>query len=454
MIRLLIAGPREFTDQIQYRAQNSTGIRIVNITTEPSTTVDALENMWAGTDAVLFGFDDGEIEIMVDVITRNKINSVIFISTGNPAEAFKKWARYRFKTATRGKELDSIQAYFTDRPVSPAVAGESLPIKEERQISGRQARLETIREREREDRNRVVMVDKKIAVIFGQKGGIGKTVTLVSMARSLNALTNMRVALVDLDMNRDYGDVVRYCGILGDRKQEAITMTEEDAVKGYPAIPEKTLSAWSRFPWEHKHDTAVVESCLVKLKENLFVLPPLRSITDESEITYELVQKVLEVLRRHFSVVLVDGGNTLSTSTLAAMEAADDLIILSSAEIPVLDGLADFSAGTIKEIRGNPIISLAINKIPENCSFKLEKELPYITKGLPVVALFPHDHELLNMVSSEVDVPYLGGANIPYTREMEKLLYRVFPKEVFKLAGAESKAGFFGGLLRRLKIAR
>lgn len=444
MIKLVIAGSREFTDQIQYKATQYPSIRLVNITTEPSTTVDVLENVAMGADAVLFGFDDEDIQLMVDVITRNKIESVFFISTSNISATFKKWARYRFKPALAGSELETINRYFID---NPAAASPGPEPESERKIFERKARVEAIRERE--DKNRLVVVDKKIVVVFGQKGGIGKTVTLVSLARSINHLTNMRVAIADLDMNRDYGDVIRYFGILGDLKSDAISITEEDYIRDHPVIPEKTLSAWTSFPWEMKHMREVVDSCLVKIKNNLYVLPPLRSITDESEITYELVQDVLDVLRRHFSIVLVDGGNTLSTPTLAAMEAADDLIILSSAEIPVLDGLADFTASTIDKIKGNPIISLALNRVPPDCPLKLENELPKITRGRPVVAMFPHDEQFFKTISNDVDVPYFGAHNIPYTQEMEKLLYHIIPKDAFKTTPKESKGGFFSSIFRR-----
>ncbi len=457
MIKVLIAGRREFTDSLQAQAQQlqrqaehlENEIRVVSVSTEPSTTVEVLEKRGYSVDAVIFGFDDSDIEIMVDIVTRNQIGAVIFVSSDNPAAAFRKWAKYKIKVAIAGNEIQTVQKYFKDRPVKEE---QSLAknVFEDNRLEQADKVVEVVKERE--DRNRVVAVDKKTIVIYGPKGGVGKTTTTVSLARSLVTLTNMRVAILDLDMNRDYGDVIRYFRILGDMKATAINIKPEDTewVKGLTVPTEKTLSAWSQFPREMYHDRRLVDSCLIKIKDhnNLYILPPFRSLADAKPIDYALVQKVMEVLRRHFGVVLVDGGNTLSTPTLAAMEASDEIIILSTAELAVLDSLADFTANMFNLIQGNPTISLVINNVPADCPYKLEYELPKITKGYPAVALFPRDEQLSKMSTNDANVPYLGCHDTPYTREMEKLLYHIFPKEVFA-PRKENKVGLLSRIMKR-----
>lgn len=451
LIKLLVAGPRDFTDYIRIQQQKYINTRIVNETTEPSTTVEVLETRAAGVDAVLLGFDDDNVALLADVITRNQIKAVVFVSAQNPAAAYKKWARHRIKIATAGSELSTIERFFQSKAaVSRGVNQQNDLTNSNQESEMLRARVDIIRERE--DKNKVVAVDKKTITIFGQKGGIGKSTITVSLAKSIATLTNMRGVILDLDFNRDYGDVIRYFGIIGPEKSNIIEIDEKvfDTYRKTRIPAEKTLSAWSKFPWELRHDRHLVDSCLVQVPnhKNLFVLPPVRTIMDAKEVTYELVQKVIEVLKRHFSFVLVDGGNTLSNATLSAMEASDEIIILSSAELCVLDSLADFTTSTINMIQGSPIISLCINEVPKDYPYKLEKELPNITKGYPVVVIFPYDEGVFKMLSCNATVPYLGCHDLPFTKEMEKLMYHIFPKEAFR---QNKNTASSGGLFKIFK---
>lgn len=457
LIKIMIAGPRDFTDKISAsQASNYPGIRIVGVATEPSTTVEALESRVSDAQAVLLGFLDQDIEIMADIFIRKKDEVIFFISTDSPALTRKKWAKFKAKVAVAGRELQAIETYFSDKQLIDQVASKRDSrelLSQERKIADRKKRLDVIKERE--DKQHVEVVDKKSIVIFGQKGGIGKTVSVVSLASSIAALTNMRAAIMDLDCNRDYSDVLRYFSVLGDEKPEAIKM---DDTGDYPVIAEKTLAAWSHIPWgdrsdrivlKMKQDTRLVESCLVKIRNNLYVLPAIRTLQDEKDITVESVQYVMNILRRHFSVVLVDGGNTLSAPVLAAMEEADEIILLTEDGIADLDSFRDFVSSTMNAVRDNFSFTIAVNKVLSDCDFELESDIPRIARGLPLVARFPFDEALLKMVKKEARVPYLGSNDIPYTREMEKLLFHLFQREIFKPKN-HSSGGVFGGLFKKL----
>jgi len=444
LIKLLVAGNRDFCEIIQRQApKESEQIRLVNISTEPSMAVDAIENR-INADAILLGFTDREIKIIADVAIRNQVSSVFFVSADDPAAAYFKWSKYKMKIVPSGRELFFIIKYFSDRP---ELIKDSAPAKrnifDNDDINDSQARVE--KARVEEDKNQVTVIDKKIIVVFGPKGGIGKTCTSVSLARSVSKLTNMRVALVDLEMNRDYGDVLRYLGYLSDRKEKMVELKTPEWAVGMGLPQEKTVSGWSNFPWELRTDRKVVEASLVKIDQNFFILPPMRSLMDQKAIDYEVVRKTIDVLRRHFSLVVVDGSNTLTSATLAAIESCDELFITASAKIPILDSLADFIISTINHIKGDPVISLIINDMPDEFPYNLAEELPKLAGGFPVAAMFPKDSELDKMVSVHAQVPYLGAHDTPYTREMENLLLRLYPRGVIK-AQDNGKKNIFGFL--------
>lgn len=448
IIKLAVAGPKDFTDVVQRQVRGGDTIRLVNVTTEPSMTIDALENRRINVDAVLLGYEDRDIQIIADVATRSGVSAVFFVSTNEPATAYFKWSKYRMKVVTRNKELDFLIKFFKERPEllreSPSVKNS---IFDEEDAEDSAARVE--KARREEDKVSYGVVDKKVIVVFGPKGGIGKSVTTVSMAKSISTLTNLRVAIVDLELNRDYGDILRYFGFLEDKKAKMIELKTPEWAKGLALPQEKTMSGWSCFPWELRNNRQAVEESLVKIDHNLFLLPPFRSIMDGKAIDYDVVQKTIDVLKRHFSIIIVDGSNTLTTATLAAIETCDELYIIASAKIPVLDSLADFVVSTINDIQGDPVISLIINDVPTEFPYNLEDDVPKLAGGFPVAALFPKDDELDKMVSTKAKVPYLGAYDTPYTREMEKLLRKMFPKGMFKDKN-EGKRSFLGELFKKI----
>jgi len=458
MIKLLLAGPREFTDRIERQNNDYSQIRIINLATEPSQAVEALENSAKGADAVLLGFSDDEIKLMIDVATRHEVQSVIFVSVDDMATAYRKWAQYKLKLAREGFELETINKYFAERPElikHSAVRNnkdktlfEDLDENED-DSTGSNARIDEVRRRELS--NRGVPVDKKVITVFGQKGGNpGKTVLTVSMAQSIATVTNLKVVVLDLDINRAYGDVIRYFGYLADAKEKIITSIKKDDHYNGPRPREKTLSAWSDFPWQMRGNRDVVLTYLIEIRKNLYILPPIRGMTD-NKLTYDLVQKTIDVLRRHFAVILIDGGNTLSDPTLSAMENSDELLIVFSPELPVLDNLVDFTTDTIRYINGDPNISLVANKVPPGKDpFKLNESIPEATGGFPVRHQLPRDTEVYEMLSRRSRVPYLGAHDTPFTREMEKFLLHFFPRELFPQSTQSEKKGFFRKLFTNL----
>lgn len=448
IIKLAVAGPKDFCDVVQRQVRGGDEIRLVSVTTEPSMTIDALENRKISVDAVLLGYEDRDIQIIADVASRSGVSAAFFVSTNEPSKAYFKWAKYRMKVVTRNKEVEFLIKFFKERP--ELLRETSTPksfVFDEEDAEDSAARVKQARDEE--DKISASVFGKKVIVIFGPKGGIGKSVITASMAKSISTLTNLSVAIVDLEMNRDYGDILRYFGFLEDKKAKMIELKTPEWAKGLALPQEKTMSGWSCFPWELRNNRQAVEESLVKIEHNLFLLPPFRSILDEKAINYDVVQKTIEVLKRHFSIIIVDGSNTLTTATLAAIETCDELYITASAKIPVLDSLADFVVSTINDIQGDPVISLIINDVPSEFPYDLENDVPKLAGGFPVAALFPKDDELDKMVSTKAKVPYLGAYDTPFTREMEKLLRKIFPKGMFK-DKAVGKKNFFSGFLKKI----
>ena len=455
MIKLLVAGPPDFTNRIQSMARHSysNDIRIISLNNNPSSAIEALEGNARGAHAVLLGFHDEEIEMLISMVARNEVKSIIFISEENAAEGFRKWTKYRAKVALKGSELKSIFNFFTEYPelISRTTPKEPNIFSEEhenvqedaiiRKESDSKTRVEMVRQRE--NKNRAVPVRPQVISIFGQKGGVGKTVISVSMAESLAVLTDLNVAVMDLDMNRAYGDVIRYFGNIGDKKDTLICSSDQN--NKAPSPQEKTLAAWANFPWEMRANRDTVENYLIRHRKNLFYLPPLRRLAEEEHIDYELVQKVITTVHRHFPAIIIDCGNTLSDPVVAAMESSDEIIIVVSPEYPVLDNLSHFATDIVNQLNtANGTVRVAMNEKREGASLKnTDEAISEITGGYPLIAEFPYDPAVYNKLAQKALVPHLGGELTPFLEVMEKVLKELFPRELFGSEDKESKGSLF-----------
>lgn len=455
---MLVAGPRDFTDRIQYQldSENYPGLRIVGVATEPSTTVEALESNKSDITVTLLGFPDSILEHTIDLIKRQSTKSVIFVSVDDLGVSYQKWLAKRVKVAETRKELKTIYKHFASKPTisrQDDLSEKGRDIRDGRQEIAKKARIEeTIR---REDTHRAVGIRQKVMVITGQKGGVGKTAITVSMAQTLAVASSLKVVVLDLDMNRDFGDVIRYFGYLKDDKDDIVQVRRDSREKRnamFKTTPgEKTIAAWKDFPFEMRTDPNVVMEYLIKVRPNLYVLPPMRRFfTETASIKYDLVVKVIDVMKRHFDVILVDGGNTLTEATLAAIEMSDELIIVTRPGLTVLDNLADFTTYTLNSIEGNPIVSIVVNIIGPKYPHELNKDILKMTGKYAPAALIPRDDDLDNMIELEAQVPYYGAHDIPFTQGIEKLLIKIFGKDIFGKKEGPQKQNVFNGIFKKL----
>ena len=434
LIKLLIAGPREFTDECNRQAERSAGeVRVIGIATEPSTAVESLEKHASGADAILLGFPDEKISIFIDVINRHAVTATTFISVENLAVGYKKWTPFRFKCTRRNQEIQTIITYFRSKPEllqQPVVPETTL--QPDREIHDREARIQEVKRRE--VGNRAVAVKSKVVSIYSQKGGTGKTTIVVSLAQSVSVLSNLRVCILDLDMTRNYSDVARYLSYVGEKKADINV----------------TLAAWDKFPWEEKNIWSTVESMVMPIRNGLYILPALRTVSEEQNITTSLVKRSIEVLRRHFDLLLIDLGNLLGEAALAAASVCDEVLIVDCPDLPIVDSLKDFLDSTLQYtgIDRSQVGIIMNREIPE-LKFKITEITSYLK--LPIMASFPEDSSVRVMLANESRVPYLGGNSSPFVQEMEKVMYHLFPREAFDTQSAQSKSGGIMNFFRKLR---
>jgi chromosome partitioning protein len=177
----------------------------------------------------------------------------------------------------------------------------------------------------------------RVVAIANQKGGVGKTTTVINLATSL-ALDGHRVLAVDVDPQ---GNLTSGLGFRGQRGEGGTV---------YEALLSDTPS----------------DACLLPTRVgNLVLIPADRNLTGaEIELVSmpareHRLRRLLEPLRARFDLILIDCPPSLGLLTLNALVAADAVLIPLHCEYFALEGLADL-VGTLRRVRGglNPSLDI------------------------------------------------------------------------------------------------
>ena len=153
----------------------------------------------------------------------------------------------------------------------------------------------------------------RVITIASPKGGVGKTTVSTNLAIGLTASAPQSTVLVDLDVQ--FGDVASALSLVPE-------YTLPDAVHG-PA----------------SEDTMVLKTFLTQHPSGLFAVCGAESPAAGDTVSGEDVSRLLASLAREFRYVVVDTAPGLSEQTLAALDRASDVVMLTSMDVPGVRGL-------------------------------------------------------------------------------------------------------------------
>jgi pilus assembly protein CpaE len=152
--------------------------------------------------------------------------------------------------------------------------------------------------------------DGHIVVVFGAKGGIGRTTVASNLAVALAQGGGQRVALVDLDLQ--LGDV-------------ALTLD---------IPPERTFA--DLLPIIDKLDAELMRSFLCTHSSGLHVLPAPARPEDGEHIQASHVRQVLSVLARAYDYVIVDTPRQINDNVVAALDMSSTVCLVASNQLACL----------------------------------------------------------------------------------------------------------------------
>jgi len=152
----------------------------------------------------------------------------------------------------------------------------------------------------------------RFIVVASPKGGVGKSTVAASLAVLLAAQKPLQTVLVDLDMQ--FGDVVTLLDL-------SPAHTVSDAASS------------------GTHDSMLLKTFLTPHPSGLLVLAGAESPLAGDAVSGEQASEVLEVLVSQFSTIVVDTASGLTDHTLAALEVADDIVLVSSMDLTSIRAL-------------------------------------------------------------------------------------------------------------------
>jgi pilus assembly protein CpaE len=237
-----------------------------------------------------------------------------------------------------------------------------------------------------------VLQASKIVTVFGNKGGVGKSIISTNLAVAAAARHQNEVALVDLDLQ--FGDISLMMNI-NPRKTIAELMQESGELTAdlvdeyfYERSGVKVLSA------PHK--------------------PELGEL-----VTSFGVETVLKICRQMYSYTIVDTPTFLDDTTLTALEMSDVVLLLISLDIPTIKNIKK-GIDILESLKMLPRTRLVLNR-SSSLSVGLEPADVEQVLGMKIAASIPSDFKI-TVSSVNRGTPFLNmSPKAPISRSIVEL---------------------------------
>jgi pilus assembly protein CpaE len=243
----------------------------------------------------------------------------------------------------------------------------------------------------------------RVITVASPKGGVGKTTVSANLAIGLTAAAPQSTVLVDLDVQ--FGDVASALGL----------------------APEYALPDVAHGP--AAEDTMVLKTFLTQHPSGLYAVCGAESPAAGDTVTAADVTRLLTSLAREFRYVVVDTAPGLSEQTLAALDRATDVVMVTSMDVPGVRGLRK-ELDVLRELCMIPAgRHVVMNLADAKGGLSVRDVETAIGTGVDVV--IPRSAAV--PVSTNQGVPIVaGGRKDPAAKELRRLVSRFAATPIVK----------------------
>jgi septum site-determining protein MinD len=249
----------------------------------------------------------------------------------------------------------------------------------------------------------------KLITITSGKGGVGKTTTAINLATALNSF-GKDVVVVDANL----------------------TTPNVGLHLGAPIVPvslNHVLSGKAKLQdaiYEHESGTKIIPSSL--------------SVNELRNVNHKKLKEVGKRLRKMADIIIYDSAAGLGEEAIAAIESADELVIVTNPEIPaVTDAL---KTSKLIEQLGKTVKGVIVARVEKGSRTQMPLSNIAEMLELPILGVIPEDKRVQQSLVMKDSVVHIFPKSKPafaYKRIAAKLINQEF----------NERPGFFDKLFGR-----
>ncbi len=254
----------------------------------------------------------------------------------------------------------------------------------------------------------------RIFVFFAAKGGTGVTTAAANFAVSLHDATERRTVLVDLDL--ELGGAAILLGLHP-------RYTFGDFVNNL-----------------HRMDRNLLESLVDHHDTGIDVLASPGSPNDGASLSKDQVRQALNYLRRNYENIVVDLSRVVTPITLTALERADEVLLLTTPDVPSLRNTKKVLPIVRRTVKGNDRIRLVVNR--RRSQSLIQGSDVREALGVDVFWSLSEDDENVTTSANE-GRPVVGRQKSRYSKDIQGLV-----QQLAVTVNGKGSSGGFSGLFR------
>jgi pilus assembly protein CpaE len=232
----------------------------------------------------------------------------------------------------------------------------------------------------------------RVTGVFAPKGGLGVTTVAVNLAVVLAEARDTSALLVDLDTRPS--DVATMLGV------------------------QSNYSILDAFENIERMDEMYLRALLVAHASGLSVLPG-PSRLERFPLTGEQVRAGLEIMRSHFDHVVVDLRHDVDGATAAALDAADDVLVLTALDVVTLRATAGALAALRLLLADPQKLRVVVMREGARTAVSLKQARDVL--GTEIAWTVPNDYEAVSAAGNAGRPVVVGAAKAKAAKSLREL---------------------------------